>query len=85
MGGDFCRKPFPAAMNRTAATASRKLLQTVSCRCEPHWCRAGQETFRHRFLPLCAAILSRRAGNPFTPKELSYDYHFPYLLPFLCL
>ena len=22
MGGDFCNKPFPAAMNRTAATAS---------------------------------------------------------------
>ena len=22
MGGDFCRKPFPAAMNRTAATTS---------------------------------------------------------------
>ena len=22
MGGDFCNKPFPSAMNRTAATAS---------------------------------------------------------------
>lgn len=59
--------------------------KSVSCRHEPHWCRAGQETFRHRFLPLCATILSRRAGNPFTPKELSYDYHFPTFFPsFAC-
>lgn len=49
MGGDFCNKPFPSAMNRTAATASRKLPQTVSSRHEPHWCRAEWETFRKQF------------------------------------
>ena len=71
MGGDFCRKPFPAAMNRTAATASRKLPQTVSCRHEPHWCRAGQETFRKQFPAAmnrtAAALSGKLSANSFLP------------------
>ena len=60
MGGDFCRKPFPAAMNRTSATASRKLPQTVSRRHEPHWCRAEWETFRKQF----PAAVNRTVAMP---------------------
>lgn len=103
--GETFRKQFPAAMNHTGAALSRKLPQTVSCRHEPHCCRAEWETFRKQFPAAVnrtgaapdrklSAIVSCRhepqsyhtePGNPFTPKELSYDYHFSYLLPFLCL